>query len=523
MPELNHEDTKGREYRNRFRILLNALSSGATQVLSLSLLVWLHQYLLRHVTPEEYALYPLCVSLMVFAPLLSGVFTSGISRYLVQADARREVSRIAEIVSTMQVIVAGVATVMLAIGAGLYWQAEALLALQPSQVPEARRMLALLVIAAAVRLLLSPQAAGLEVRQRFVAQNAIAIGSELVRLGLLYGLLTGIGPRVLWVVVASTVASVGQQALVVLASRRVMPELRFRAAAVRLPGAREIVTFGGWSYVANMANKFGSALPPILLSHFAPALQVGAFHLGTQAPRQIQALLRAFRVPLLPVVTGLIARHDMRAAGEAYLRTGRYMLWLSMLPAVPLFVFRHELVHLYVGDRYAAAAGVLACLLAHSAVAAGNSLFPQLALATGRVRSWAVCAWFAEALHLGFALYFVVVRDLGAFGAALGYLLSGTFAQSLFAIPLGLHHAQVSLRLWLRETILLGALPAMGALAVLAFVRAYAAPATWAALAAAAVGGGLVQSALVVLCAHPEDRRDFRALWARVHFKIFGG
>lgn len=523
MTDAVRTEAKGREYRNRFRIALNSVSSGATQLLSLSVLVWLHQYLLRHVSPEEYALYPLCVSLMVFAPLLSGVFTSGISRFLVQADARGEVARITEIVSTMQAIVAGVAAGMLAIGAALCWHAETLLALAPAQVPEARRMLALLVVAAAVRLMLAPLASGLVVRQRFVAQNGIEIGTELVRLGLLFGLLTQVGPRVLWIVVAGSVCSVVQQLVIVVASRRVMPELRVRLAAVRFPSARDIVTFGGWSYVANMANKFGTALPPLLLSHFTQALQVSTFHLGTQAPKQIQAMLRALRVPLQPVVTGLIARHEWRAAGEAYLRTGRYMLWLALLPAVPLFVFRSEVIHLYVGDRFAPAATVMACLLAHGVVAAGNALFPQLALATGRVRSWALCAWFAEALHVSFAYYLVVNRGLGAGGAALGYLLAGTLAQLTFAMPLGLRHARVTLRQWLRESVLLGALPGLGALAALALIRAYAAPASWLALGAATALGGCIHVALVCVCAHSEDRRDLRALWSRVHFRIFGG
>lgn len=164
-------DARAAAYHDRGRIAVNAISAAVTQVLSLSVLVWLHQYLLRRVSAEEYALYPLCASLLVFAPLLSGVFTSGVGRFLMAADARGETARVAEIVSTMQVVVAGAAAVMLAIGAALCWQVQPLLALTPAQVPEARRMLALLVGTAALRLLLAPRAVGLVVRQRFVART----------------------------------------------------------------------------------------------------------------------------------------------------------------------------------------------------------------------------------------------------------------------------------------------------------------------------------------------------------------
>ncbi len=52
-------------------IQLNSLSSIALRLLSVTVLIWTQQYLLRRISPEEYALYPVLVSTMIFAPILT--------------------------------------------------------------------------------------------------------------------------------------------------------------------------------------------------------------------------------------------------------------------------------------------------------------------------------------------------------------------------------------------------------------------------------------------------------------------
>ncbi len=39
-------------------VLINSACTVATQFLSITVLVWLHQYLLLRISPSEYALYP---------------------------------------------------------------------------------------------------------------------------------------------------------------------------------------------------------------------------------------------------------------------------------------------------------------------------------------------------------------------------------------------------------------------------------------------------------------------------------
>jgi len=66
-------------------VLINSASSLLTRMLSISVLIWLQQYLLMRIKPEEYSLLPVLYSVMMFAPLITTILTGGLGRYIVEA------------------------------------------------------------------------------------------------------------------------------------------------------------------------------------------------------------------------------------------------------------------------------------------------------------------------------------------------------------------------------------------------------------------------------------------------------
>jgi hypothetical protein len=108
---------------------------------------------------------------------------------------------------------------------------EDILKIAPGMEDDARLMLFLLVVSYALQMAMLPFTMGFHVRQRFVELNIIGVLRDLLRiallLALLLALLVGIGPSVLWVVVASVIAEQAHLAAVVVRSRQLVPEARF--------------------------------------------------------------------------------------------------------------------------------------------------------------------------------------------------------------------------------------------------------------------------------------------------------
>ena len=274
--------------------MINSASSLATRMLSISVLVWLQQYLLKRIEPAEYALLPVLYSVMMFAPLITTILTSGLGRYIVEAYARHDDERVTQITSTMFPILCGAGLLFLAAGWTLAWHIGSVLDIEPEYLWDARVMMALLMFSAAIRLPVAPFGTGLFVRQKFVLQNLIQVGAEVFRLSLLFILLLGVSTRVLWVITAAV--SAGMIGLIVRTtiSRRLVPTLRFRPSHIHWPIARELTSFGGWSFVAQVASTIRTGADALILNKLATPLDVSCFHLGSLPMKHLQKTVIPF-------------------------------------------------------------------------------------------------------------------------------------------------------------------------------------------------------------------------------------
>ena len=236
-------------------VFINSCSGILTRLLNIFVLVWLHQYLLQHISTDEYSLYPVLMSLVVLLPLITSMFTGGISRFLVEAYARGEKERITQITSTMFVVLLCCSPVLLGLGGLVAFNIHHILTIEPQWEGEAQLMMALLVGNFVITMILVPFQLGLYVTQRFVVKNIVNLFCQILRLSLLCVFLFGISPSVLWVVVSSVIATLTGSIIQVYLSCKFLPGLRFRRSQIRWSLVREIVTFGGWSFLAVLAER----------------------------------------------------------------------------------------------------------------------------------------------------------------------------------------------------------------------------------------------------------------------------
>src|SRR6266404_9158908 len=82
-------------------LVINSASTLGERLVNLLLQIWLYQYLVKRISPEEYSLYPVLTSLFIFIPPLFGVLTAGFSRHTVQAHTREDDEGVTKLTSTM--------------------------------------------------------------------------------------------------------------------------------------------------------------------------------------------------------------------------------------------------------------------------------------------------------------------------------------------------------------------------------------------------------------------------------------
>ncbi len=499
-------------------VAVNAVSGVGTRVLQLSVLVWLQQYLLRRISAEEYAVLPVLLGAMAFAPLMTHVFAGGLARFCVEAYAKGDARRVTEIVSTIFPLVLIVGAVLLVGGGVFALNVNRVLNLDVQRPWEPKLMMAIMVFSFAFRFVTAPFTVGFHIRQKYVTRNLIELSAQVLRIGLLFVLLFGIGTRVLWVVVATTSATVASCLAMVIVSRRLVPEAAFRKDAIRWSIAREVLGFGLWDLLRRIAVVIRHATDPLVLNQLSTSVQVAALHVGSLPRQGVQMVVRTAVEPLMPALTAMHALNKQQALRNAFIRGGRYTLWFTLLFIAPVLVFRHELLGLYLGEEYATYRDAAAVMLLRCAViplAGGVTMIGRIAVARGRIKALSIVQLSVELANLGLTLYFVAVLHMGAVGCALAGLLTVGISHVVILWPMGLKMSGASPGGFVRRTLLRGLAPALASSAVALLLREWFAPATWGSVIGLVVAQAALYVAVAVLCSTGYDRENVCRLFRR--------
>lgn len=444
--------------------LTNATSTVATRLLQLGVLVWVNQYLLRRIEASEYSLLPLVTSLIVFAEVVRNIFTSGLARYLVEADSRGDGTEVSRMVSSMLPVLLAVAACFAVAGAVSIWHIEGLLNVEPRYVADARLMMALLVATLCITVATAPWADGLAIRQRFTTLNVVELACEALRMALLFVLLISVSARVLWLVVASTAATLTSLTLRIAITRQIIPSIRFSKRLYSFATARRLMSFGAWTSIEGFATLVANAAPALLLNRFGSAIDVACFHLGRLPDTQIRRIGMAAASPAQPALISLYANEGKDALNHLYFRGGRYHLLLTLMGVAPLLAFGAPIVDLYVGREYAATPAVMIGILGSYPFIWGSAMYFRVSHAIGKVRGYYMTYVVLQVGILG-ALYFAVAeRHLGAAGAGAAIGISSVVLHVLLIWPMGLRLVNGRWSSFLLQTLLPGILPFAAAL-----------------------------------------------------------
>jgi len=276
---------------NKKIVLINSASSAVSLLLNLSVLIWLQQYLLKRISPEEYSLIPLLGALMVFPPILTSIFTSALGRYTTIAYAKNNTKEVTRITSTMFPILLVVSIVLLTIGWLGAWNINKIINIPYEFLREAQIMFALLILLAAVQLQLVVFSSGLIIKQKLLLNDLIDTGCQFFRIALLFILLFKVDVRVLWVTVSWVLSEILRISIVSLYSKHLIPSQRVRLRTFSWSLAREILGFGGWGFISHLGEVLKKTMDPILLNRFSSAVQVSVFNVAGIVPRQLVQFL----------------------------------------------------------------------------------------------------------------------------------------------------------------------------------------------------------------------------------------
>jgi O-antigen/teichoic acid export membrane protein len=491
-------------------VLINAISGIVTRVLTAGVFVWVIQYLMKRIPEEELALLPVVMSVAMILPLLQTILTGGLSRHVTEAYAKNNLAGVTRIVSSQFPLLLAGGLLILFGGGAAAWNIDHILDVTPSLVGQARLMTLLVIVRLAIGMVLVPFNTGLFANQRFVLQNAIEVAGSLLRMVLMVVLILGIGPQVMWVIVAQVASQLFTQIIETVASVRLLPALRYHPASFDWNTCKRVITFGSWNFVASSADTIRRAADAPILNIFSTPVAVNDFFLGSIVEMQLRDFSIRASQPLLPALTAMHAHQQDRRLAGAFLRGGRIALWASMFLAVPLIVFSYDLFSIYLGSKYAEhvdGATVMVLLLLGFPLTYPTMMLVRIAFARGDIRPVAIRSIAAQLGNLGLTLLLVGKLQWGAVGSASATLAAFVIGYPCLFWPLAVRTLEISWRRFFLESLVPGLLPA-----VVAGCAGFASAQLISSLIVRVAVGVpiclIVYCAVVILSLKPADRAD---------------
>ena len=497
-------------------IAINSVGTVVRAMLSLSVLFWMHQHLIRHIDEEEYVLLPVLMAVMAFTPLLSTVLIGGLARFATEAYAKGDERRVTEITSSMAPLLVLVSFTLIGLGLLFCWQIDVVLKIAPEQVGMARQMFMLLIGTAALRVSAAPFLMGHAIRQKFVQRDLVGLAAELIRLGLLVYLLTQHGATVFWVPVAAFVSNALELSLLFVGSRRLVPALRFERSAIRRAVIAPIISFGGWTVLGKVSRLIREMADPLILNRLASASELVIFNLGSQIDRQFRRTLFGITAVAQPAATAMAATDQMERLRNTWFRLSRYTLTAMMAVAIPLIVFRHEFFALWLQEKYEPnrdATIVMTLLLARFIAIFPNAAIGLVTTAQAKVRLSSLQSAALELANLATTLVLVGGLQMGAIGSAVATFAVAMVGHPLLLWRLGLSVTGARFGEWLKISIVPGLVPGLVVLPIWVGLQSSLTPDSWLSLAGCGLGGWAVYALVTLLTIRPNDRRDLQRLF----------
>lgn len=380
-------------------------------------------FLTRNMTPEAYGTWVLILQLSAYTAYFDFGIQTAIGRFVAFYTEKEEARLRSELVSTSTALLSVAMVIGLLATVALAWLWPYIFHQVHGAIHQAR--VALLLVGASLALglpfgVFNGIFIGLqknEIPALVSSTNRVASAAVLIFLVLNHNTLVAMALAVLIVNLLSYVSQY-------LLYRRISPDISISPYHLSSGSRKELIDYcfslSIWSFATLLVTGLDTAIVGLVdfkaVAYYAVPATLVTFILGLQ-----NAVFGA----LIPMSAVLEARSNAVELGRLLVSTSRYGLLLLLLSGVPLILWAHPLLSLWVGPEYANhSALILKVLVLANIVRLSAVPYAMLLIGTGQQRLVTISP-IAEGVS-NLLVSVVVGYLIGAVGVAIGTLVGST-------------------------------------------------------------------------------------------------
>ncbi|HEY7292721.1 MAG TPA: oligosaccharide flippase family protein [Vicinamibacterales bacterium] len=416
-----------------------------------------------HLGKEAYGLWMLTTSVTAYFSVLDLGYSGAQVRFVAHYRAKRDITALNEILSTMfcAFSVVGIVTYAVAIVIAVYL--GRLFHLSDEQVRIGRVVLLVVSANVAGGTAFSVFGGVINGFQRYDLNNVVgAISSVIAAVVNVVVLLAGYG--LIELVVATTAVRLLTYWVYRANAYRVFPELQIRITSFRQARLKEVTSFSVYMLAIDWANKINYSVDAVVIGMMLDTGAVALFSVGQRLAETTQRLTNQLNDVLFPNVV----HNDTAARDERLRRIFLVGTRLSLATVIPLagtlILLGGPILHAWLGKAFGlrdlnVAVVVLQILAVTVIVRVGNATACTLLKGAGHHRLLAFTNVGIAIANLSLSV--ALIHAFSLVGVALGTLIPVTAGSMFILFPAGCRRVGVKVRQALIESVWPAAWPAV--------------------------------------------------------------
>ncbi|HXW08861.1 MAG TPA: oligosaccharide flippase family protein [Vicinamibacterales bacterium] len=460
---------------------------------------------IRFLGAEDYGLWMLAASIVVYFPVLQLGYGGAMDRFVAHYRARKDAAAINEIASTLVLVFLAVGALAFLAVAVIAWHLGALFELEARMARTGGLVLLLVASQYAVGLPFAVFGAIVNGFQRMFLNSAVGFGVALAVTAVNVGVLLA-GGTLVQLIAATTATRLVGYALYRRNAYRVFPLLRIRPSLFRFARLREVTEFSLYVLMQDLANKTNYASDPIVI---AAVLSTGAVAVWTVAQRLTDVVMRLanqLNEVLFPIVVDCDSAQREDRLRELLVQGTRLSLATVLPVAGALALLAEPVVVGWTGPDFVASARLVEILAVVVILRVTAWTSGTVLQGAGHHRLLAISNLIAAAVNVGLSI--LLIRRFGLPGVALATAVPATVRAVTVTVPVACRRVGISIWRYAALAIWPALWPGLIVLAGLALVR-HDATSLLTALGLGAVAGGIYLALFLGIAIGRRDRHRY--------------
>ena len=358
----------GRLLKSEPQLVRNVSATSVAYVVRIVITFLFVPFITSVLGDARYGVWVILFQTINYFTLLDIGLTSAITRYVSKYLSEKNYPAINRLLNTSTLLYFVIGSI---VAVGIYLFATLFFGYfrigDPAMLEEGRRALIILGVFMAFNFYFLPFGNSLGAFQRFDLARGLRVGEEVLRTIVMVWLLReGYGLESL--AMTLLLFTIIRHVVSVVLLRRLHPEVRPGRGFIDREMAGLLfrysrVTFAivaGWLIIFN-TDAF-------LLGLVGSSAAAGVYYPGAQLMLHLRNAINAIAQPLTPMVSHLEATSGSDAVKNLYLKSLRYVSYLSFMLSVGVILYAHDFVALWLTPEFGAAADVMRILAVGSAV-----------------------------------------------------------------------------------------------------------------------------------------------------------